>query len=67
MAIDIPAQRRPPNTVDMVRITFRHRARQNPLFVVVEYTELNEWFSHSEEYRFSFEAEFIGSSEIGRA
>ena len=56
-----------PNTVVMVRITFRHRAQQAPQVLVVEHHELNAWIQDAGRQMFSVEAEFIGLSEIGQA
>ena len=67
MATDGRTRRRPPNTVDLLRITFRQRPEQDPQVVVLEHDELNAWISSSGRDMFSVEAEFIGLSEIGRA
>ena len=67
MAINRARRPRPPNTVVMVRITFRHRAEQAPQVLVVEHHELKAWIHDSGRHMFSVEAEFIGLSEIGQA
>ena len=67
MAIDRALHPRPPNTVVMVRITFKHRAEQAPRVVVIEHHELGAWINDSGTHMFSVVAEFIGLSEIGRA
>ena len=67
MAIDNATALRQVATVDLVRITLKHRTESNPHVVVIEHDELNAWITHSRKHRFSFEAEFIGRSELGRA
>ena len=67
MAIDKATQLRPVATVDLVRITLKHRTELTPHVVVIEHDELGAWINHSRKHRFSFEAEFIGRSELGRA
>ena len=66
MAIDHETQRRVA-TVDLVRVTLRHREELDAHVVVIEYDEVNAWINHSRKHKYSFEAEFIGRSELGRA
>jgi hypothetical protein len=67
MAVDDAMRSRPLETVGLVRIILKNRAEPDPYVLVIEHGELNAWITHSRKHRFSFEAEFIGHSELGRA
>jgi hypothetical protein len=67
MAVGNVTQSRPLETVGLVRIILKNRAEPDPYVLVIEHGELNGWITHSRKHRFSFEAEFIGRSELGRA
>jgi len=67
MAIDNATEVRHVATVDLVRITLKHQAEADSRVVVIAHNEVNGWITHSRKHGFSFEAEFIGRSELGRA
>ena len=67
MAVDNATRSRPLETVGLVRIILKNRAQLDPYVLVIEHGELNGWITYSRKHRCSFEAEFIGRSELGRA
>ena len=60
-------QSRARKTVDMVRLTIKHRAGQFTRVVIIEHDDLDIWITSSRTYGFSLEAESLGPSEVGRA
>ena len=60
-------QSRTRETINMVRLTIKHRAERSTHVIVIEHEELNRWITHSRRHGFSLEAESLGSSEVGRA
>ena len=54
-------------TVDMVRLTIKHRAGRFTRVIVIEHDDLEIWITSSRTYGFSLETESLGSSEVGRA
>ena len=60
-------QPRARKTVDIVRLTIKHRPERFTCVVVIEHDDLDMWITSSRTYGFSLEAESLGSSEVGRA